>query len=193
MVLSSALPLAEPTRAPPATDLGDFRQIYDEHLAVVWRTLRRYGVPERSLDDAVQDVFTVVHTKLSGFEGRSTLKTWIFGITRRVARNHRDRAREQLGDGHIERLADRKLSHPARTEQLEKARLLSRLLDDLSPEQRELFILVEVEELTVREAAEALDENENTLASRLRRAREDLKENLARVTARDDWRAGCAT
>lgn len=193
MVLSSALPFAEPTQAPPALDLGDFRQIYDEHLALVWRTLRRYGVPERSLDDAVQDVFTVVHTKLSTFEGRSSLRTWIFGIARRVARNHREKAREQLGDGQIERLADRRSTHPSRTEQLEKARLLSRMLDDLKPEQREIFILVEIEELTVKEAAEALDENENTLASRLRRTREDLKEMLARASARDDWRAGCAT
>jgi RNA polymerase sigma-70 factor (ECF subfamily) len=47
------------------------------------------GIPEASADDAVQDVFMVVHRRLAEFEGRSSIRTWLFGILARVVRDHR--------------------------------------------------------------------------------------------------------
>ncbi len=70
-------------------ELPDFGAVYEEYFDFVWRTLRRYGVPEAAMDDAIQDAFLVVHSRLPTFEGRSSLRTWIFGIARRVARDHR--------------------------------------------------------------------------------------------------------
>ena len=64
-------------------------KIYAEHVAMVWRALRRLGVPETSIEDAVQDVFLVAHRRAGEFEGRSSVKTWLYGIALRVAKDHR--------------------------------------------------------------------------------------------------------
>jgi len=78
-----------------------FAQIYEEYFAFVWRSLRALGVSRSALDDATQDVFVVVHRRLSDFEGRSSLKTWLFGIACRVAANHR-RSRERTSHEGVE-------------------------------------------------------------------------------------------
>ena len=62
-----------------------FERVYEEHFDFVWRSLRRLGVPRSALDDAVQEVFLVVHRRLAEFEGRSSLKTWLFGIAVHIA------------------------------------------------------------------------------------------------------------
>src|SRR5688572_27043655 len=93
-----------PVRAggqPPNPVVGppSFETIYDEYFKFVWRSLRRLGVSVAVLDDAVQEVFLTVHRRLPDFEGRSSLKTWLFGIalnvsqhaTRSAARHHPDR------------------------------------------------------------------------------------------------------
>ncbi|MEZ5243449.1 MAG: RNA polymerase sigma factor, partial [Acidimicrobiales bacterium] len=67
-------------RRPPS-----FRDVYRAHHAYVWRCLLRLGVDAATVDDAVQDVFIVVHRKLDDFEGRAAVKTWLFAIARRVA------------------------------------------------------------------------------------------------------------
>src|SRR6188474_2580416 len=71
---------------------ASFRQIYDEHFRFVWRSLARLGVRESDLGDVTQEVFVIVHRKLSEFEGRSKVTTWLFGIAMRVARDHRQSA-----------------------------------------------------------------------------------------------------
>ncbi len=55
----------------------------------MWRNLHRLGVPSLVLDEAVQDVFLVVHRRRDEFAGRSSLRTWIFGIVLRVAKDYR--------------------------------------------------------------------------------------------------------
>src|SRR5262245_22373561 len=80
----------------------EFEELYEAHFDFVWRSLRRLGVPHPGLDDAVQEVFIVVHRRLGAFEGRSTLKTWLFGIAVHVAqkagRDSRGRALEDVGE-----------------------------------------------------------------------------------------------
>src|SRR5262245_35620338 len=85
-----------PDAAPPALS---FEAVYDEHAETVSRGLRRLGVPDASVDDALQDVFVVVHRRLGEFEGRSTLRTWLFGIALGVARNYRRSARRRAPEG----------------------------------------------------------------------------------------------
>jgi RNA polymerase sigma-70 factor (ECF subfamily) len=178
----------------PRLDVGslDFGAVYQEHFDLVWRTLRRYGVPEASLDDAVQDAFLVVHTRLASFEGRSSLRTWIFGIARRVARDHRPSARahaEAVGAETLEALPDVDAKSPLATlEAVEGARLLESLLSSLAPEKREAFILVELEQMTVLEAGQALGVNSNTMSSRVRAARREIEQALARLEAHREWR-----
>ena len=51
----------------------------------MWRALQRHGVPERELADACQEVFLVVHRREAIFEGRSSVRSWLYGIALRVA------------------------------------------------------------------------------------------------------------
>src|SRR5262245_16282732 len=81
---------AAPARARPAIDEPvAFDAVYDACFDFVWRNARRLGVPDAQLDDAVQEVFLVVHRRLADFEGRSSIKTWVFGILLKVAADHR--------------------------------------------------------------------------------------------------------
>lgn len=186
----------------PARDPGsdseslDFDAVYREHFDFVWRTLRRYGVPEASLDDAIQDAFLVVHARLAAFEGRSSVRTWMFGIARRVARDHRPSARAQadsMGAVTLDALPDVASNSPlANLEVIERARCLESLLAGLAPKKREAFILVELEQMTFLEVARALGVNSNTISSRVRAARQELEQALTRLEAYSDWRQRCA-
>src|SRR6186997_1961399 len=72
-------------------EIPTFDAVYTAHVAFVWRVLRTFGVAEPQLEDAVQDVFVVVHRRLSEWEGRAAITTWLFAIARRVASAHRRR------------------------------------------------------------------------------------------------------
>jgi RNA polymerase sigma-70 factor, ECF subfamily len=85
---ASGTPDVSPPAAPPSLEAT-----YDAYFPVVWRSVQRLGVPTAQADDVVQEVFLVVHRKLEGFEGRSSLKTWLYGITLRVARAYRAKHR----------------------------------------------------------------------------------------------------
>lgn len=166
-----------------------FEQIFNDYSDFVWRSLARQGVAERELPDVCQDVFMVVHRQLAGFEGRSSLRTWLYAICRNVAANHRRRAvhrREQPSDQLPEPAADA-LEESA--PEIEIARrqaltLLQRALETLPDEQREVFVLYEVEELTMREVGEILGCPMNTAYSRLYAAREQMQRTLVRLSGR---------
>jgi RNA polymerase sigma-70 factor (ECF subfamily) len=167
---------------------AEFEAVYEEHFAFVWRTVRRLGVPERSVDDAVQDVFVVVHRRLRVFEGRSSMRTWLYGIARRVAHDHRRRVgRKERGEALPDGLADPSAPAPDReVARAQAARLLHSILEGLDDDKREVFVLAELEQMTVPEIAEATGVNLNTVYSRLRAARQAFEQAVARVRARDE-------
>jgi RNA polymerase sigma-70 factor (ECF subfamily) len=173
-----------PVTASPAVVFAD---VYRAYFDLVWRSARRLGVPEHAVDDAVQECFLVVHRKLGEFEGRSSLKTWIFGIVRRVVRDHRPSQRlEAMAPATLDRLAEPAGSGPLESAtNAEAGRRLGRLLEKLDEDKREAFVLVDLEEMTVPEAAEATGANLNTMYARLRAARRILAEALAREQARE--------
>jgi RNA polymerase sigma-70 factor (ECF subfamily) len=160
-----------------------FEAVYEAHFAYVWRSVQRLGIPERYVDDIVQEVFVIVHRKLEGFEGRSSLKTWIYGIALRVARAHGRKSRLAAldEDTELEGLRAPASGQPdAAAERTEAARTVNRLLDGLDEDQREVFVLAELEQLTAPEIAEALEVKLNTVYSRLRLARAAFAEAAAR-------------
>ena len=181
MAVANALPSARAGRL-------DFDQVYEQHLAFVWRVLAAAGVPEHRLEDAAQDVFVVVHGKLAEFEGRSKLTTWLYGIARHVAidvvrRMARERRRHR-------ELAEAPAAGPAPSPEetageVEARRVLLELLERIEPQRREVFVLVEVEGIPVREVAAMLNIKENTAWSRLRLAREEFERQVARMRARE--------
>lgn len=167
-----------------------FEDVYHAHFPFVWRSARRLGARDASLDDVVQEVFVVVHRRLADFEGRSSLKTWLFGITLRVVRDHRRSPHRRTAGCEVDPDTLRAGGNgPAeQAEQAQAVRLLHALLDELDDERREVFVMAELEQMPMPEIAEALGLNVNTAHSRLRAARQDFEQALARHRARDMWR-----
>lgn len=167
-----------------------FEDVYHAHFPFVWRSAKRLGVRDASLDDAVQEVFVVVHRRLADFEGRSSVKTWLFGITVRVVRDHRRSARRRDPGSEVDPDTLRASGGgPAEcAEKAEAVRLLHALLDELDDERREVFVMSELEQIAMPEIAEALGINVNTAYARLRAARQEFEQALARHRARDMWR-----
>lgn len=167
-----------PREAGAAQALG-LAEVYRCHAGFVWRVLRRLGVADAALEDVVHDVFLVVHRKLPEYDGRAALTTWLFGVARGVASNHRRGLAR----------AQRKLSAaptPAggpdpelRTEQAQLAEFVRGFLQGLEEDRRLLFELADIEGLKVPEIAEALGMNLNTAYARLRAIREQLSRALA--------------
>src|SRR5262245_24883421 len=60
-----------------------------QYAPFVWRVLRHQGVPGDQLEDLSQEVFLLIFRRLTQFEGRSALSTWIYGVCRNVARDAR--------------------------------------------------------------------------------------------------------
>ncbi len=173
---------------PEARSLPSFAEVYELHFDFVWRSARRLGVPEHNLDDVVQDVFVTVYRRLGEFEGRSQLKTWIFGVLRHTVRDLRRSARRKPTEALAEEPSDARTSPHERAVHEESARLLSRLLETLDEDQREVFVLSELEQMSAPEIASALDVNVNTVYSRLRTARQEFEAALKRAQSRDQWR-----
>lgn len=179
-----------PIPSEPEPKIPLFGDIYEEYFDFIWRSAKRLGVAEAHLDDAVQDVFLTAHRRLSEFEGRSTVKTWLFGILLNVIRGYRRTARRRpVSPLYSEEIPDRAqigpLEYMAKTEATE---LLYRLLDTLDEDKREVFVLVELEQMTAEEIAEAMGIKTHTVQSRLRAARREFEAALARHHARDRWR-----
>jgi RNA polymerase sigma-70 factor (ECF subfamily) len=167
-----------------------FQQLFEQHSALVWRVLRRHGVPAREFDDACQEVFLVVFRRLPEFEGRSSLRTWIYAIALRVALGVRRKAfmrRERLQEGTSDPPAPSDLLDAYA--QRETSRWLERALADLPAPKREVFVLYELEEMTVAEAANALGVPENTALYRLYGARKALASSLRRRELRGNMAA----
>src|SRR6188768_1953765 len=160
--------------------VATFRSIFDEHAPTVWRALRHFGMSEREVEDAVQEVFVVVHRQLSAGTEPAHLRAWLYGIAWRVAAAQRRKAHrkhEILSDA-LEPEPDSSRS-PARL--LERSRRLAKLdraLNRLPEEQRAVFLLYELEELSMREVAEALDCPLHTAFSRLYAARKKVLAEL---------------
>jgi RNA polymerase sigma-70 factor (ECF subfamily) len=167
-----------------------FASVYEEHFDFVFRTVRRLGVAAATAEDVTQEVFVVVHKTLWRFEGRSSVRTWLFGIARNVAYRHRRALGRRItvtsGDERALEVAHDESARSAHdlAERSEAARVLDGLLDELDDEKREAFVLVELEEMSMPEVAEALEINVNTAYTRLRAARRQFEEALARYRAR---------
>jgi RNA polymerase sigma-70 factor, ECF subfamily len=159
-----------------------FDDVYERHVGFVWRVLRTFGVAEGHIEDAVQDVFVVVHRRLAEWEGRAAITTWLFAIARRVAGSYRRRSgkrsetmTEGLTDSVIAAVADDSAGAGDPFAELSRAQAAATvlaILEKLDEDKRIVFALVELEQLSVPEVARMLDLNLNTAYSRLRLARQ---------------------
>jgi RNA polymerase sigma-70 factor, ECF subfamily len=166
----------------------DFEDVYARHFDFVWRSLRLLGVPAEVVEDATQDTFSVVSRQLARFEGRSSLRTWLFAILQRVAANHRRTARRKLQrlEPLQEGLAAPGPTAHARAEAAEAIDLIQSFCDTLDLERRAVFVLALLEELPAPEVAQVLAIPLNTVYSRVRSLREGLRRALERREVEHD-------
>lgn len=173
------------TGAPELGNVEDWSRFYDEYFDFVWRSLRRLGIPLAALDDAAQEVFVIAFRRQGEFEGRSSPKTWLFGIAwnraRELFRSARRHPEEELPD---EALVASEADQERDLLRAEALGLVYRLLDELTPERRAVLVMAEVEEMSAVEIAEVLTIPLNTVYSRIRLARRDFEAAVKRYRAR---------
>ena len=176
-----------------------FADIYAGYFRFVWSTARYMGVETKALDDVVQDVFVIIYERVHTLQQREALRSWSYGIVRRVVLTHHRTQRSALNKAE-ELLVNADLIHPVLptpqqiTEESERAKLFWSLVSVLDERKREVFLLAEFEEMTAPEIAKLTNLPLNTVYSRLRAAREELEEALRRHIIRTQKRGRlCAT
>ena len=159
----------------------EVRQNYE----FLWRSLRRLGVAQPSVEDAVQEVLFVFARRIEDVRTGAE-RSFLFATATRVAADWRKKQRRSREDADPELLDLRASDAPSAEQLIEQRRareLFDRVLDDLPDDLRAVFILFELEEMRMATIAEMLDVPLGTVASRLRRARamfESAAERLQR-------------
>ncbi|WP_437509358.1 RNA polymerase sigma factor [Sorangium sp. So ce1099] len=178
-------PGAPPPPSPsPSTER--YRALVDAHFDFIWRSLRGLGVPAGSADDAAQHVFLIAYQKLDEIApGRE--RSFLFGTALGVAANARRagaRRRELCDDDAMAAAADG-APDPEQLMEMKQAReLLDEVLDAMEDDLRVAFVLFELEGVPTEEISAMLGIAKGTVASRLRRAREEFRAIARRVQAR---------
>jgi RNA polymerase sigma-70 factor (ECF subfamily) len=163
-----------------ARDLAAIGELYDRYARHVWAVAHRC-LDDMAAEDVVQQLFLKLPEIAASYDGRASCRGWLCGIGLRLA------LRQRRGAGRLRRLlqafsliaSDRATRTPER-EALGRERLtaLAHAMDRLSEKNRVVFVLVELEELTCEEAAEALQLPPGTVRRRLFHARKELHEAL---------------
>jgi RNA polymerase sigma-70 factor, ECF subfamily len=164
-----------------------FEEIYDEHVEYLWRAALRLGLDEAAAEDVVQQVFIVAFRRLDDFEGRASMRTWLFRILLRQCREHRRLlarksphvfAESGVDPDELIAAADAPDVALARTE---AGRLVQRFLEQLGDEKADVFLLMEVEKKTGPEVAALLELPLPTVYSRQRAARQQFESFVDRI------------
>lgn len=169
------------SRSPPPL----LAELVDHHADFVWRSLRRLGVPEAAADDATQQVFLVAQSKLDAIApGRD--KAFLFGVALNVAAHARRTLarRREVGEEEASSVVDPAPLPDAVLEERRARALLDEVLDAMDVDLRTVFVMFELEGMSMSEIAGLLGLPPGTAASRLRRAREDFRERAQRLRAR---------
>src|SRR5262245_31935991 len=92
-------PVRESGTASRPAAVPAFATIYQDYFDFVWAVVRRMGVSPAAMDDVVQEIFIVIHSRLHTLAQPESLRSWIYGVVRRtVSDHHRSRrARGALG------------------------------------------------------------------------------------------------
>lgn len=167
-----------------------FGAVYRDYFDFVWSCTRRLGVAAAATDDVVQEIFIVINARLHTLERPEALRSWVYGIVRRVVSAHH-RARRAKLDAALpfdmpDLPAPRQPTPLDLAEQNDQVKLLWSVLEELDDDKREVFVLAELEEMTAPEISEAIDIPINTAYSRLRAARHAFNEALARREAKGE-------
>jgi RNA polymerase sigma-70 factor (ECF subfamily) len=158
-------------------------RLLTQHFRMVWRALRRLGVPVHTVDDSAQEVFLIASRKLDSIEAGQE-KRFLYGVALRVAANARRAraARPETPFGElVEETASATPSPEALLDRKRARELLDEALERLPDELRTAFVLFELEGCSGPVVAELCDIPLGTAASRLRRAREAFRTAVAEL------------
>jgi len=172
--VQSAASLAPEVAAP---DDAVFAAAYDAEFEAVWLYLRRLGVPEADVEDAVHDVFVVAHRRYGTYDPSRPLRPWLLGIAFRIAAQWRRRHRLEVtvADPEPERPDETRTPDELVASQQVRSRLQAALAQ-LDIHQRAVVVMHDLDGIPVPEIARSLEVPLNTVYSRLRLGR-------AKVTA----------
>ncbi len=185
---------AELVRRSQAGEWEAFEQLVRRYQTRVFSIVRRLLRGREDVEDVAQQAFTKAYFSLRRFDFRSAFGTWLYRIVvnecydwlrkRRVRRlvYEADLSDDQLQ--RLEQMAEEERAEPSPSRMAEASDLVARLLGRLSPRDRLLLILKEVEGFSVEEIAEITALNPNTVKVRMFRARERLLKALERMGAR---------
>ena len=166
----------------------DIDAVYAEHAPFISRVLVRLVGDGPHVDDLLQETFLVAYRKRATFDGRSAVRTWLYGIAARLAMRHRRSLGRWLRAlGGLSEQPERVAADPA--DDLERARAAAAVhavLDKLPFKQREVFVLYELEELEGAQIAEIVGIPVNTVWTRLHHARKRFEELMRRRIERSE-------
>ena len=171
--------MATPAARLPVTEVDRARleRIFNDHHATVWRVLMRRGLAADAAADATQETFLLAAEKLADIRAESE-RAFLIGTAIRVAHSQgRKTVRWALAedmDQHVS--AARNAGETG-----EDMQMCDRVLSQVDENLVEVFVLYELEGLTSPEIAELLQIPLGSVASRLRRAREQFREAAARI------------
>jgi RNA polymerase sigma-70 factor, ECF subfamily len=173
-----------------AGDAGAFDELLSRHRDALFRFTRwSLGAARDEAEDITQDVLVEIYRSLPRFEGRSRLRTWMFGLARNVCRQRR-RARLRASSNptrsvelsaSLRDLPDGSVDLDGALERREIREAVGLAIESLSPEQRSAVLLRDIEGLSYEEIAEVLAIPLGTVRSRLHNARLALAGRLFRL------------
>jgi RNA polymerase sigma-70 factor (ECF subfamily) len=162
-----------------------------DHARPLHRAARAMGFAEPEAEDLVQDVFTTFLDRLDNFEGRSQLRTWLFGILHRKAMERRRASAVDDRTDPIDEVFEARFDAGGKwtrpPEDLERlllskeiGALIQRCMEELPINQREAFVLREVEGIETAEICKILSVSVTNFGVLMHRARARLRECLER-------------
>lgn len=166
-----------------AAGRGD-RAAMTEFVRVTQRDVMRFLAPltaASDVEDLTQETYLRALRSLPDFAGRSSARTWLFAIARRVAADH---VRTATRRPRLAAVGDWQATAEAATPRFDEQFALTELLGALDPDRREAFVATQVLGLSYAEAAEVCDCPVGTIRSRVARAREELVAALGERNAR---------
>ncbi len=168
--------------------MATFLDIYEQHQHLVFNLCLQYLQNKQEAEEAAQDVFVKIHQKLASFEGKSSLKTWVYRITI----NHcldvlRARQRHKRFGGFLSFFDEKSpdptdFDHPGvLLEDRESLETLFKKINQLPENQRTALILKYLDELPQREIADIMQISEKAVESLLMRAKSNLDKRINHV------------
>jgi RNA polymerase sigma factor (sigma-70 family) len=186
-------PLSPSVSSSPSGVPLTFERLFCEYFKHVMRSVQWMGVPARNAPDVTQDVFIAVHRALPRYDPSRPLLPWLNAIIYRTARDYlqlQRHARELLvgeSDDRVDPISD---AAERRLVMDDAAVIVTKLLQDLDEERRQVFVMHELHEMPIEDIANSLHLPETTIRSWMRRARKEFDAALRRWDAAEEHKFG---